>query len=86
METKMIEDYLLWKRDKELYPPRWTPEEWARDVIMSEANVRLNLIKDMIEGRDEIGLVEFSLQIKSMVYDPIEELMSDGGLQVQEEA
>jgi hypothetical protein len=86
METKMIEDYLLWKRDKELYPPQWTPAEWARDVIMSEANVRINLLKDMLEDVVELDPMELANEIHKIVYDPIEELMSDGGLQVQEEA
>lgn len=88
METKMIEDYLLWKRDKELYPPQWTPLEWAQDVIMSEARVRIDLIKDFLESNfdAEEYPIEFQNTIHSLTYDPIEELMSDGGLQVQEEA
>jgi hypothetical protein len=83
--TKMIEDYLDWKRSKELYPPQWTPLEWAHEVVMSEANVRMNLLKDMLEGRPEMGLAEMASQVRSIAYDPIEELMADGGLQVQEE-
>ena len=83
--TKMIEDYLDWKRSKELYPPQWTPLEWAQDVIMSEANVRINLLKDMLEAHPEMGLVELAHQVRAIAYDPIEELMADGGLQVQEE-
>lgn len=86
METKMIEDYLLWKRDKELYPPQWTPMEWAQDVIMSEARVRIDLIKDLLENDDGIHPVELANNIHKLVYDRIEELMCDGGLQVQEEA
>jgi hypothetical protein len=82
----MIEDYLMWKRDKELYPPQWTPQEWARDVIMSEANVRINLIKDLLEMDDGIHPVELANNIHRLVYDSLKELMSDGGLQVQEEA
>lgn len=84
INTKMIEDYLLWKRDKELYPPQWTAAEWAADVIMSEARVRIDLIKDLLENGEEIEPVEFANQVHRIVYDPIEELMN-GGLQVQEE-
>lgn len=84
-EVKMIEDYILWKRDKELYPPQWTPTEWALDVIKTEANQRINILKDMLEGLVELDPVELANEIHKIVYDPIEELMADGGLQVQKE-
>ncbi len=83
--TKMIEDYLDWKRSKELYPPQWTPLEWAQDVIMSEARVRIDLLKDLLENSPELEPTEVANQVHRIVYDPIEELMADGGLQVQEE-
>ena len=84
--TKMIEDYLDWKRSKELYPPSWSPVEWANDVIMSEARVRIDLLKDLLESDQELEPVDLANQVHRIVYDPIEELMADGGLQVQEEA
>lgn len=84
INTGMIEAYLLWKRDKELYPPQWTPEDWAADVIMSEARARMNLIKDLLETDKDLEPVEFANEVHRIVYDPIEELMN-GGLQVQEE-
>jgi hypothetical protein len=85
INTGMIENYLLWKRDKELYPPQWTPEDWAADVIMSEARVRIDLIKDLLENNPELDPVEFANEVHKIVYDPLEEIMN-GGLQVQEEA
>jgi hypothetical protein len=85
INTKMVENYLLWKRDKELYPPQWTPEDWAADVIMSEARVRIDLIKDLLENNPELDPVEFANEVHKIVYDPLEEIMN-GGLQVQEEA
>lgn len=84
INTNMIEAYLVWKRDKELYPPQWTPEDWAKDVIMSEARVRIDLIKDLLENSDDLDPVEFANEVHKIVYDPLEELMN-GGLQVQEE-
>ena len=84
INTNMIEAYLVWKRDKELYPPNWSPDEWAADVIKSEARVRIDLIKDLLENSDDLDPVEFANEVHKIVYDPLEELMN-GGLQVQEE-
>ena len=84
INTNMIESYLVWKRDKELYPPQWTAADWAHEVIMSEANARINLIKDLLENSDNLDPVEFANEVHKIVYEPLEELMN-GGLQVQEE-
>jgi hypothetical protein len=87
INTKMIEGYLLWKRDKELYPPQWTPEDWAADVIMSEARVRIDLIKDLLEHSGDVDPVEFANEVHRIVYDPLEELMNgDTGLVPDESA
>lgn len=85
INTKMIEDYLLWKRDKDLYPPQYTAADWAHEVIMSEANARIGLIKDLLESDPGLEPTEFAVHVCRIVYDPLEELMN-GGLQVQEEA
>lgn len=34
IDTESIEDYLVWKRDKEMYPPKWTPFEFAEEIRM----------------------------------------------------
>ena len=77
INTNMIESYLIWKRDKELYPPQWTPEDWAKDVIMSEARVRIDLIKDLLENSGDLDPVEFANEVHKIVYEPLEELMND---------
>ena len=77
INTNMIESYLVWKRDKELYPPQWTPEDWAKDVIMSEARVRIDLIKDLLENSDDLDPLEFANEVHKIVYEPLEELMND---------
>lgn len=73
--TKMIENYLSWKREKDMYPPQWTPEQWAEELIMSEARVRINLLKDLLET--DLDPVEFAVKAQSIVYDPLEDLMLD---------
>lgn len=87
INTGMIENYLLWKRDKELYPPQWTPEDWAADIIMSEARVRIDLIKDLLENSPELDPIEFSNEVHRIVYEPLEELMNgSAGLVLDESA
>lgn len=78
-DVKMIENYLMWKRDRELYPPQWTPEEWADELLKSEARVRINLIKDLYENshNKELDPIEFSNEVCKLVYDPLEELMDE---------
>ena len=73
--TTMIENYLSWKREKDMYPPQWTPEQWAEELIMSEARVRINLLKDLLET--DLDPVEFAVKAQSIVYDPLEDLMLD---------
>jgi hypothetical protein len=85
INTGMIEAYLLWKRDKELYPPQWSPRDWTEEIILSESRARMNLIKDLLENSLELDPVEFANEVHKIVYDPLEEIMN-GGLQVQEEA
>ena len=71
----MIENYLSWKREKDMYPPQWTPEQWAEELLMSEARVRINLLKDLLET--DLDPVEFAVKAQSIVYDPLEDLMLD---------
>jgi hypothetical protein len=71
----MIENYLSWKREKDMYPPQWTPEQWAEELLMSEARVRINLIKDLLET--DLDPVEFAVKAQSIVYDQLEDLMLD---------
>ena len=73
--TTMIESYLSWKREKDMYPPQWTPEQWAEELLMSEARVRINLLKDLLET--DLDPVEFAVKAQAIVYDPLEDLMLD---------
>jgi hypothetical protein len=71
----MIENYLSWKREKDMYPPQWTPEQWAEELLMSEARVRINILKDLLET--DLDPIEFAVKVQSIVYDPLEDLMLD---------
>lgn len=72
-ETKMIEDYLAWKQAKLIDPPTFSPQEWAQEIIMSEANARLNLIKDLLETED-LDPLDVATRLHGLVYDPLGEL------------
>lgn len=75
-DAKMIQEYLLWRRDKELYPPQWSPEEWVNETIMSESHARMNLIKDFLENNAP-DPIEFANEVHKIVYDPLGELIND---------
>lgn len=44
-----INKYLSWVRDKQLYPPQNSPEEYAEYVEMSVALGKIILIKKVLE-------------------------------------
>ena len=78
--TTMIENYLSWKREKDMYPPQWTPEQWAEELLMSEARVRINMLKDLYEkchDKDDIDPMWFANEVSKTIYDPLENLMLD---------
>ncbi len=77
--VKAVNEYILWRRDREMYPPRLSPEEWIEDVLKSEARVRLNLLSDYlltIEQPDSEAL----LKIHELVFDPLEVIVDDAGV------
>lgn len=43
-----INKYLSWLRDKQLYPPTGSPEEYAEWVEMSVARDKMILIQDLL--------------------------------------
>ena len=43
-----INKYLSWVRDKQLYPPQNSPEEYAEWVEMSVARDKMKLIQDLL--------------------------------------
>jgi DNA-directed RNA polymerase subunit F len=72
MKTTNVEDinkYLTWVRDKQLYPPQNSPEEYAEWVEMSVARDRMKLIEEMLDW----GLTDEQFR------DRILEIMNIGG-------
>lgn len=81
-KADMVNDYLLWKRDKDLYPPQHTPEEWAYDLILSDSHARMNLIRNLAESQPDLDPLEFANEVLKYVHDPLEELLKpDEGIE-----
>lgn len=80
-KAEMVNEYLEWRQEKvnklrfgeteDLY----SPESWIKETIMSEANDRINLIKDWLEA--DIDPVEFAVRVQSIIYDPLEKSKQD---------
>jgi len=79
-----INEYLEWRQEKAnqvnyYREDAMSPEAWIKEILMSEAHDRINLIKDLLESED-LDPIEVATKIHSLVYDPIEELHDDSGL------
>lgn len=65
IDTESIEDYLVWKRDKEMYPPKWTPDEFAEEtrmMIMADIADQIGALRaEMADG--EISKDEFTKMV-----------------------
>lgn len=66
-----INKYLSWVRDKQLYPPQNSPEEYAEYVEMSVARGKMILIEKLLG----LGLTddEFRARIVDIVYMEVED-------------
>ena len=63
-----IEAYLVWKRDKELYPPQWTPAEYIQDVLNKDSRDRLGRLYDLLLNTDDITTEVLIEQIEEVVF------------------
>ena len=72
IDVSEVEKYLEWKRDKELYPPRWTPEEYVEHILNQEARQKLQKIYDIFDNEDP----GFLASNTNALVDMIEEVIS----------
>lgn len=47
-----INKYLTWLRNIQLYPPQYSPEEYAEWVEMSVARAKMTVIRATLESKD----------------------------------
>lgn len=72
----VINGYLEWRQEK-VNQLRYSgedelsPEKWVQETLMSDALVRINLIKDVLE-RTEPDPLELASIIHSLVYDDLD--------------
>jgi hypothetical protein len=72
IDAEAVNHYLTWKLNNELYPPRYTPEEYVEYLIMSDARDRLRLLADYLTENGEINdPYEILSEVQSIVFDPI---------------
>jgi hypothetical protein len=73
IDVAEVEKYLEWKRDKELYPPRWTPEEYVEHILNQDARQKLQRIHDIFQNEDP----GFLASNTNALVDMIEEVVSE---------
>lgn len=52
IDSDGINKYLTWLRNIQLYPPQYSPEEYADWIEMSEARAKMSLIKVTLDIKD----------------------------------
>jgi len=72
IDAEEVNKYLAWKRDKELYPPRWQPEDYIQHLIAQDSIKRMTLIADYIAVEVD-DPYEALGTIHGLVFDPLEE-------------
>lgn len=65
--AKELEQFIAWKRDKELYPPRWTPNEYIQEMLNANARRVINKLHDIFENEDPDFLASNSNALTEMI-------------------
>jgi len=65
--AKELEQFMAWKREKELYPPKWTPNEYIQEMLNSNARIALNKIHDIFDKEDPDFLASNSNALTAMI-------------------
>lgn len=76
-KAQMVNEYIEWRQNKANQfrysgEDEFSPEVWIQETLMSDALVRINLIKDVLEKTDPDPL-ELANVIHALVYDSIDE-------------
>jgi hypothetical protein len=69
--AKELEEFMAWKRDKELYPPRWTPNEYIQEMLNANARKIVNKIQDIFDNEDPDFLASNSNELTNMIEEII---------------
>jgi len=79
--AEMINGYLEWRQEKVNQlrysgEEQLSPEAWIQETLMSDALVRINLIKDLLES-SSLDVLEIANAIHSLVYDDLSKPIED---------
>ncbi len=69
--AKELEEFMAWKRDKELYPPTWTPNEYIQEMLNANARKIVNKIQDIFDNEDPDFLASNSNELTNMIEEII---------------
>lgn len=53
IDVEALNGYLQWKRDKELYPPTWSPEDYVQHILNVDARTKLDMLHEVLENGTE---------------------------------
>lgn len=67
IDVAEVEQYLEWKRDKDLYPPRWTPEDYVEHLLNKDARERLQKLSDVFANEDPGFLASNSNELVNII-------------------
>lgn len=70
--AKELEQFMAWKREKELYPPKWTPNEYIQEMLNLNARRVLNKIHDIFENEDPDFLASNSNALTEMILEALD--------------
>jgi hypothetical protein len=65
--VQALEDYMAWKREKELYPPKWTPEDYAEHILNMEARATVIRLQNIFDNEDPDFLASNTNPLTEMI-------------------
>lgn len=75
VDSKMVQalqEYMAWKREKELYPPKWTPEDYADHILNLDARMKLIRIHNIFDTQDPDFLASNSNALTDMIMEVLD--------------
>lgn len=69
-DLDLLNDYIVWKRDQELYPSRHSPEDYLQWREMSQAYAKVVVIKSLLDS--DLTKEDFFGKIKELVETELE--------------
>jgi hypothetical protein len=62
-----LDEYLAWKRERELYPAKLDPEEYVEYLLDKDARGKLIMIQNIFDNQDPDFLASNSNELTDMI-------------------